>query len=352
MKSLNIAVDKPYTVQVGRGLLAGCGQAVAAVHAPCTAAILTDDTVDGLYAAPVQASLQEADFTVCKYVFPHGEASKTMDTAVDMVNFLAQQHLTRTDLVIALGGGVVGDLAGFAAAIYLRGIDFVQIPTTFLAAIDSSVGGKTAVDLAAGKNLAGAFHQPVLVLCDVDTLDTLPEAYFADGIAEAIKTGVLFDPDLFSKMESGAFRQDLEAVIARCVELKGQVVAQDEFDNGERQKLNFGHTFGHAIEKCSQMTITHGHAVSMGMVIVTRASEAMGITKTPFLGRLTAALTKNGLPVTCPYGAKELCAAAGSDKKRRGQKLSLVVPIAIGNCQLYTIELPALEGFAACGLDA
>ena len=189
---------------------------------------------------------------------------------MELLNFLAENKLTRSDALIALGGGVVGDLTGFAAATYLRGIDYIQIPTTLLAAVDSSVGGKTAIDLPSGKNLVGAFYQPKLVLCDTDTLNTLPEDIFRDGCAEVIKYGVLYDAELFAHLDESGLSFDREAVIARCVELKRDVVAEDEFDRGKRQKLNLGHTIGHGIEACSGYGISHGKAVAMGMTIITK----------------------------------------------------------------------------------
>ena len=251
MRSVTVKTSATYEVLIGSGLLQKAGEAVKKVISPCKAAIVTDSTVVHLYEETVRQSLTEAGFSVCTFVFPAGEASKNIHTLSHLLEFLAKEEMTRTDLIVALGGGVTGDLAGFGAAVYLRGIPFVQIPTTFLAAIDSSVGGKTAVDLEAGKNLAGAFYQPKRVLCDTDVLQTLPEVVFADGIAEALKYGVLGDAALFEKIAGGDFRQDLEEIIETCVSMKRDVVEEDEFDTGKRQLLNLGHTFGHAIEQKS-----------------------------------------------------------------------------------------------------
>ena len=232
-----------------------------------------------------------------------------------------------------------GDMAGFAAAVYQRGIRFVQIPTTFLAAVDSSVGGKTAIDLKAGKNMAGAFYQPHLVLCDVDTLDTLPQVVFADGIAETLKYGVIGDAALFEKIASGDFRGDLEAVIERCVTMKRDIVMEDEFDTGVRQLLNLGHTLGHAIEKRSGFTITHGHAVAIGMHLIAKAAEEKGLAEAGLAAQIKAGLEKNGLPVEIGYTAEEITAGVLKDKKRRGGEISFVFPEKIGHCEIVKIPV-------------
>ena len=252
---------------------------------------------------------------------------------------------------MALGGGVTGDMAGFAASCYLRGVPFVQLPTTFLAAVDSSVGGKTAVDLRAGKNLCGAFHQPSLVLCDTDTLSTLPAEIFADGAAEALKAGLLCDETLFAKMETGKYQAEIAPIIGRCVEIKAQLVEEDERDTGARQLLNLGHTMGHAAEKISNFSLSHGHAVAMGMAAMARAAERLGICG-PCSDRIAAALMKNGLPAICPYGAEDLVSAALSDKKRSGGKINLVLPKRIGECMLYPVEVTELARIFALGLEA
>ncbi len=247
-----------------------------------------------------------------------GEASKTLENAGRILEFLAQNQLTRKACLVALGGGVGGDLAGFCAAVYLRGVDFVQIPTTFLAAIDSSVGGKTGVNLSVGKNLAGAFWQPRLVVCDCDTFNTLPGEVMADGVAEAIKYGVIFDENLFSMMDGGRFLEKLDRVVERCVDLKSGVTAADEFDRGQRQLLNFGHTVGHAVEKRSGFAVTHGHAVAVGMVIAAQAAEAMGVCAPGCAEAIRDALVKNALPVSTPYSPDELLPLMYNDKKRAG----------------------------------
>lgn len=350
MKSISVNTSRPYEVLVGRGLLSQSGALISKRMSPCTAAIITDDTVNLLFGDTVQSSLEKAGFRVCRIAFSHGESSKTMETLSMVLEQLAEHRLTRIDLIVALGGGVVGDLAGFAAAVYLRGIRFVQLPTTLLAAIDSSVGGKTAVDLRAGKNLAGAFWQPELVLCDADALKTLPEQYSFDGLGEAVKYGMAFDAALLPLLKEG-IDDRLPDIIARCVSIKADVVSQDEQDNGERRKLNFGHTVGHAIERCSGFSITHGQAVAIGMVIITRACVKKGLAPPETLEALLDILSACGLPMSCPYGADALAEAALGDKKRRGDVLALILPTAVGGCAVHDIPADTLRDWIRLGLS-
>ena len=224
IRTIPVRVRPPYDVRIGSGLLGRCGDYLAALLGQRRIAVLADDTVASLYLDTVTAALEDAGFAVCSHIFPSGEGRKNLSTLTELLEFLASEHLTRTDCVAALGGGVTGDMAGFAAAVYLRGIRYVQLPTTLLAAVDSSVGGKTAVDLTAGKNLAGAFCQPAAVICDTDCLKTLPPDVFADGAAEAVKTGVLSDEALFALFEDGTLTADPGEVIARCVAYKAGVV--------------------------------------------------------------------------------------------------------------------------------
>lgn len=234
MNTVTVAASKKYDIRIGSGLLSALGESVKALGKVQKVCVVSESTVFPLYGAAAEASLREAGLEISTFVFPSGEASKNGATFLELLNALAQAKLGRQDILVALGGGVVGDLAGFASACYLRGIRFVQVPTTLLAAVDSSVGGKTAIDLPAGKNLAGAFCQPSLVLCDTDTLNTLPGDVFRDGCAEVIKYAVLYDPQLFDRLESAGLAFDREAVITRCVELKRDVVMEDEFDTGAR----------------------------------------------------------------------------------------------------------------------
>lgn len=349
MKSISVKTAHPYKVLVGNELLAQSGQLIAQKITPCTAAVIADDTVDALFGDAVEASLKEAGFRVCRFTFSHGEKSKNLLTLTALLEQLAENQITRTDLIVALGGGVTGDLAGFAAAVYLRGVRFVQIPTTFLAAIDSSVGGKTAVDLMAGKNLAGAFWQPELVIFDCETLKTLPGQYFLDGMGEAVKYGMAFDQTLLPLLKDDASNQ-LPEIIARCIAIKADVVAQDERDTGERRKLNFGHTVGHAIERCSSFSVTHGQAVAIGMVIVTRAAVKRGLAPPKTLETLCRTLTACGLPMVCHYSARALAEAALGDKKRRADKLALILPTEVGQSVVQDIAIDTLEEWIKQGL--
>ncbi len=346
---IEVKTGKPYSIHVGSALLANAGELMTAVHAPGRIAVVTDSNVAKLHLPALESSLKAAGFAPVPYVFPAGEASKTLATYGDILQFLAENRFTRTDVVIALGGGVTGDLTGFAAATYLRGIRFIQIPTTLLAMVDSSVGGKTGVDLPSGKNLVGAFHQPSLVICDTAVTATLPKEVFADGVAEALKTAVLRDATLFALMEQGAWNAYLDKVIGTCIRIKADVVEADEFEQGERKLLNLGHTLGHAIEKCSDYAISHGHAVAMGLAAVTRAAVANGLAPQELSDRISNALQNNNLPVSLPLPMEELLPAIASDKKRAGSKLTLVVPLAIGNCTLCELPLQEAQEFLRKG---
>ena len=352
IRTIPVRVQPPYDVTIGDGLLGRCGDYLAALLGQRKMAVLTDDTVAPLYLETVTAALEDAGFSVCSHVFPAGEGHKNLSTLSELLEFLAAKHLTRTDCVAALGGGVVGDMAGFAAAVYLRGIRYVQLPTTLLAAVDSSVGGKTAVDLAAGKNLAGAFCQPAAVVCDTACLKTLPPDVFADGAAEAIKTGVLSDESLFALFEDGTLTADPGEVIARCVAYKAGVVERDEREQGERKLLNLGHTVGHAIEKCSGYATPHGHAVAAGLAVIARSAEKLGWTEEPIAARIAACLARNGLPTGTDFSAEALAEAALSDKKRAGGDITLVIPRRIGTCQLRKVPVGDLLPIIRAGLEA
>jgi 3-dehydroquinate synthase len=351
MKTVTISTARPYEVVIGRGLLARTGALLAEKLEPCTAVLVADGSVDALYGDAAAASLSEAGFRVLRWCLPPGEDSKSLAFLGHLLEFLAEHGVTRSDLIIALGGGVTGDLAGFAAAVYLRGIRYTQLPTTLLAAVDSSVGGKTAVNLRAGKNLAGAFCQPEAVLCDCDTLKTLPEEVYSAGAAEAVKCGMLADAALFRRLGESGARREVEEIIARCVGIKGEIVAADERELGLRQLLNFGHTAGHALERCSGYRMSHGHAVAVGMLIASRAAEKMGFCEAPCAAPLAAVLAACNLPLHCPYPAEALAEAAMSDKKRRGGEITLVVPARVGACRLQKLPVEKLTAFFRAGLE-
>ena len=352
MRTIPVNTNPPYAVAIGPGLLRDCGTRLREIMAPCHVAVVTDSTVGPLYLETATESLRAAGYAVSTYTFPAGEGSKNFETLSDILEFLAGEHLTRSDCLAALGGGVAGDMAGFAAACYLRGIRYVQMPTTLLSAVDSSVGGKTAIDLKAGKNLAGAFLQPAAVLCDTDCLNTLPRSVFADGAAEAIKTGILCDETLFALFEDGTLKADPGSVVARCVAYKAGVVERDEKEQGERKLLNLGHTAGHAIEKCSGYTIPHGHAVAAGLAIIARAAERLGWAAEPLAARICACLKKNALPVSTEYAPEALAEAALADKKRSGDSITIVVPRKIGLCELKTVPVTELLPVIRAGWEA
>jgi len=344
MKTVTVNASKKYNIKIGSGLLSSLGEEINQLGKAEKVTIVSDSNVFPLYGDAARESLKNAGFTVYNFVFPAGEESKNFSIYVDLLNFLADHKLTRSDMIVALGGGVVGDLAGFAAATYLRGIRFVQVPTTLLAAVDSSVGGKTAIDLPAGKNLVGAFFQPSLVLCDTDTLNTLPDDIFRDGCAEIIKYGVLYDAKFFDYLTQTGLDFDREAVIARCIELKRDVVMDDEFDTGARMKLNLGHTIGHGVEARSNFSLSHGKSVSIGMSIVSRASGC------PDTERIVALLRQFGLPVTVDYPAEEILQYTLSDKKRSGGTIHLILPRNIGNCEIVSAPVETLLTFIQAGL--
>ncbi len=348
MKEIEILARRPYKVHLESGCLIKAGQHLLPYCKNTFAAIITDDTVDGLYGKTLEKSLKEANIRTVKFVFPHGEAAKNTQNYIKILEFLAENQITRSDLLIALGGGVVGDMAGFAAATFMRGIPFVQIPTTLLAMVDSSVGGKTAINLAAGKNLAGAFHQPSFVLCDPALLDTLPASTYIDGCAEVIKYGVLEGEELFSLLEKAGPDFDRESVIAACIRAKGRLVQEDELDTGYRQLLNLGHTIGHGIEKESKFSVSHGKAVSIGMVYAAQCAVHLGLASPSVLPRITKVCADFGLPVETSFSPETLAAAMLFDKKRSGNSITLVLPEEIGKCILYPITttklLPLLLG--------
>lgn len=340
-----------YDILIGRGILSDAGELIKKVTGTCSAAVITDDTVDSLYSARLEAAMASAGFKTVKYVFPHGEKSKNAETYLSILNFLAENRLTRSDIIVALGGGVTGDMAGFAAATYLRGIRLIQIPTTLLAAVDSSVGGKTAIDLPAGKNLVGSFYQPSLVICDPDVLATLPDSVFGEGCAEIIKYGIICDRELFVALKA-PIKEQLERIISRCVEIKRDIVMQDERDTGIRQILNFGHTFGHGVEKQSRYTVSHGDAVAAGMAIITKACFKSGICQKNCYDELIKILESYRLPTKTEYTAEEIFDAVLSDKKRTSGNITLVLPKEIGRCVLEKMPVEQAYELLKIGLDS
>ena len=344
MKTLTVNLPgRAYDIVCRRGLLDRAGELLRPVLRGDLAVIVTDSNVEPLYAARLARSLHGAGFRAAILEIPPGEQSKTPEVLAELWEQMADLGITRSDSVIALGGGVVGDLSGFAAATILRGVSFVQIPTTLLAQVDSSVGGKVAVDLEAGKNLAGAFYQPKMVLMDPDTLNTLPDREFRCGMAEVIKYGCIRDRALFDRLAEDGGRErvmaHVEEILLRCCDIKRQVVEQDEMDTGLRMLLNFGHTLGHVYEKAyGYERYNHGEAVAAGMTAAAGLGALLGITPEGVRGRIEALLRQYGLPTSIAAGQKDYAAALTKDKKSDGGQISFVVLREIGRAETVKLE--------------
>ena len=305
--------------------------------------IVTDSNVGPLYAKAVQEVLETTGNQIFVYTFAAGEESKNLNPVQDLYEFLIENHFDRKDMLAALGGGVVGDLGGFAAASFMRGIAFVQIPTSLLAQIDSSVGGKVAVDLKAGKNLAGAFYQPKAVFIDTDLLATLSTRFLHDGLAEAIKYGCIKDAALFAKIASyaddAALLADIDSVVATCCAIKARIVEQDEFDTGLRMLLNFGHTLGHAVEQhFGYSCFTHGEGVAIGMYQLTKRTEELGMTAKGSAERIKSVLEKYNLPLTAGVEKAQLLDTMARDKKKNGNSITLIILQQIGEGVLQKVD--------------
>ena len=342
MISIEVSASRCYEVLIGKGVLSLVGETAKVLHPKAKKAhIVTDFHVYDLYQEPVEKSLSKAGFEVTFSCLRPGETVKSGYQFLTLLDDFAAEKITRSDVIIALGGGVIGDLAGFAAATYQRGIAYIQLPTTLLAMVDASVGGKTAINLSAGKNLAGAFYQPSLVLCDTATLETLPDAVYRDGFAEVIKYAMLGSRKLLKALLSED-EPDIEQIIAQCVTLKRDIVAQDEFDQNQRILLNLGHTIGHAIEQLSEYEISHGAAVAIGMAIDTRAAVALGFCPEECLLALNRLLSRFALPSQTDFTPKALYEAALGDKKRSGNTITMTVPRTLGRSEWTTIPTEAL----------
>lgn len=341
--------DKGYEIVINRGILEQAGAMTAELLPSAEKiAVITDETVDCLYGGRLERSLGEAGLTVRRIAIAPGESSKNLQVLGEVYDQLAAFGLSRDDGIITLGGGVPGDLGGLAAATWLRGVPFIQIPTTLLAQVDSSVGGKTAVDLPGGKNLVGCFYQPKGVLIDPELLATLPRRVMADGLGEVVKYGCIADEELFRLLEQlpevEALLQPeevpIEEIISRCCRIKARLVEADELDQGVRMLLNFGHTIGHAIERYYEYrTYTHGEAVSMGMAMITKQTEKMELTAQGTSERLEQLLHKLDLPADTDAVKTDLLLHMGQDKKKRGRRITLVILEKIGQASLQTVLL-------------
>ena len=362
MKTIHVNASTSYDVLISNDLLADAGRhiAVATDAGPGRKiCLVTDSNVAELYAGndmPLMDSLSKEGFDVHCFVLPAGESAKTFDRLKGLLDFLAKERFTRDDIVVALGGGTVSDVAGFAASIYMRGIPHVIIPTTLLAMADASVGGKTGINSGYGKNLFGTFRQPALVLIDSTVLGTLPESNRSDGMAEIIKAGAIADASLLEACANG-LPEDLTDCIARAVEIKKEITENDELESGCRRLLNFGHTIGHAIELTSDYAVSHGRAVAAGMIIMSAAADSRGLTKEPVTPLIRKALENAGFTFCSCVTVRHLfpgalADAALHDKKSHGDTLTIVLPEAPGKCILKDIDYSELESLIKEGLEA
>ena len=335
--------EHSYPIYIERGILKEAAERIAEVYQGSKIMIISDDRVYSYYGEALKKNLSEK-YECAETVIPHGEPSKAFETLPGVYSSLLEAKISRSDLVIALGGGVIGDLAGFAASSYLRGVRLVQIPTSLLAQVDSSVGGKVAVDLPEGKNLVGAFYQPSLVLIDPLVLNTLKERFINDGMGEVIKYGCIKDADLFSILESHSsfedLKEELPAIITRCVDIKRMVVENDQFDTGERMLLNFGHTLAHTIEQhFHYQRESHGEAVAIGMYQITRIAEEKGLTPKGTADHIQQVLKTYGLPFECGLTLGTLTEAIALDKKNLNGNLNVILLHEIGDSYIEATDI-------------
>ncbi|MBR4768092.1 MAG: 3-dehydroquinate synthase [Lachnospiraceae bacterium] len=349
METIPVRTSDPYEIILGGGLLGALGVYTCRLAKNCRVMIVSDDHVFPLYGNAAEESLKNEGFSVFSFVFSHGEASKTLETYASLIESMMKARMDRSDLVIALGGGVVGDVAGFAAATYERGIRYVQVPTTLLAAVDSSVGGKTGIDFGGEKNRIGAFYQPALVLTDPETFRTLSEEVYLSGVAETLKYGVIGSESLFEECVRIPVKDRFEQVVKACVEMKRDFVEADEYDHGSRMLLNFGHTFGHAVEAAGEYALPHGFAVSIGMAMVTKAAVKKGYCGEETIEKLLNALKQYGLPTEPPYSADALLPYVLGDKKRSGDAVRIVIPRSIGRAETVPVPVSEIRSWLVSG---
>ena len=346
---VEVRASRSYPVWIEQGLLDQAGRRIREKTGAKRACIVTGEHVVKLYGDRLQRSLEQAGFEVLRFVHRSREQNKNLETYAALMGLLARSGMTRSDLLISLGGGVTGDLTGFAAATWQRGVDFVQIPTSLLAMVDSSVGGKTAVNLPEGKNLVGAFWQPLLVLCDPALLESLPGEELRCGSAEELKCAVLRDEGLFDALSDVPAMAASEEAIRRCVQIKRDLVEEDEFDRGSRRLLNLGHSFGHAVEACSGYEILHGQAVAIGMAMIARAAAEKGICSPDTADRIREGLRALSLPTETEIPGGALLEALLRDKKRSGDTMNLIVPERIGQCRVEKVPVEELGEWLRLG---
>lgn len=342
MKKITIQTKHPCDVIIESGGLEKLGRHVNTKFiSPRKVCVITDSNVGPLYGDVVLESLEKQGFDAFKIMFPAGEHSKNLTTYANILESLAESEITRSDVILGLGGGVVGDLTGFIAGTYMRGVEYVHVPTTVLASIDSSIGGKTAVNSLSGKNLVGLIWQPSLVVTDPNTFDTLPERNLRDGLAEALKSAIISDSGLISYIGTDNY----EYVIERCISIKKSLVEVDEMDTGLRQILNYGHTIGHGIEKITSYNVSHGEAVAKGMIGEARACHRLGYSSTDISGELSRILEGLGFDTSLDYDPQVLYEHALKDKKIRDGQINIIVPEVIGKCSLKKLPLEELKEF-------
>lgn len=339
MKSITVKTSREYNVYLGPGIIQDLGLLIEPFCIGRKVGVITDDTVDVLYASTISENLIARGYQVSKFVFPHGEGSKNLTTLSDILEFFASRKFNRKDIFISIGGGVVGDITGLAAAMYMRGIQFIQVPTTLLSMVDASVGGKTAVDLKAGKNLVGSFWQPSMVVADTQVIADLPKEIFAEGMAEVIKSDLIANAGIVNWTLQGKVREHLEEVIENCIRMKRSVVEQDEYETkGLRKVLNMGHTIAHAIEKLSSYEVSHGTAVATGLVWEARIALELGLCNTFLVDEVRQAVDRYGLYYEAPYSMDDMMEVMRSDKKNEDENIDFVFPITYGEWKEVKLE--------------
>lgn len=332
MKTIKVNCSKTYDIFLGKNILNQVPHILKNLDLGSNILLVTDDNVEPLYAQKVIGHL-EKDYHIVKYVLPHGEGSKNSGNLFSILNCLADHHFHRNDTVLSLGGGVVGDISGLCASLYMRGINFIQIPTTLLAMVDASIGGKTAIDISQGKNLIGSFYQPCAVICDTSIIRDLPEEIFQEGMAEVIKYNVIENVPIIKYINEGRFDEHLEEVIESCISIKARIVSEDEYEKTDtRKKLNAGHTFAHSLENLSNYKISHGLAVGTGLVYEAALAKELGMCKQSTYEQIMKAVRAYDLLMEIPYSAEELTAHMKSDKKNMDSRISFVLPEELGKC--------------------
>lgn len=344
MNRIEVNVSKKYDILIEFGILKDVGRRIKEYVDTSNLIIVSDDIVYNKYGNILEESLGKEGFKFNSFVFKNGEQSKNIKTLSDILEFFASNGIKRRDCVIALGGGVVGDITGLAAALYMRGISIIQIPTTLISMVDSSIGGKTAIDLKSGKNLAGAFWQPLVVLCDPQIICDLPDDLFSEGMGEVIKCNEIRDLNILSFIEKDSVKENIEEIIIECLTLKRDIVEMDELDvKGIRNKLNVGHTVAHSIEKCSEYTIPHGFAVGTGIILEAKISKKLGICQQNLVERLEFAVNKYGLLLDLPYSKEILIENMKNDKKNNDARIVFELPKTFGQIEEVKLSVKELE---------